>query len=706
MMSNRISILETPIEFLKGVGPNRGELFRKELGIHTFKDLLYTYPFRYIDKTSFQLIKDIYADGQQVMIKGTIISKEVINQKGRRRLNAIMRDGSGFIQLVWFQGIKWVVESIEEGKEYTAFGKVKMYKGSRSIPHPELEIYDQKQHDILKRMDPVYSSTEKLDARGISSKVRRNLMRSLLEKVHSSDVPEFIPTSIIDKLKLCSRWDALKWIHLPPNKESYELALNRLKFEELFLNQLILVLNKERRRRRMNGAVFSKVGDLFNNFYHNNLKFELTGAQKRVLKEIRHDLGSGCQMNRLLQGDVGSGKTIVALMSMLIALDNGFQACLMAPTEILAQQHFASITSLVEGLSIKVAFLSGNVKGKKRKELLKLLESGHIHILIGTHALIEEHVVFSNLGLAITDEQHRFGVGQRARMWKKNEELEPHILVMTATPIPRTLAMTRYGDLDVSVIDEMPPGRKEIKTIHRHESSRPKIDAFLKAEILKGRQVYVVYPLIEESEKLDLQNLQDGYERMLHNFPRPEFQISVVHGRMKADDKDFEMQRFVRGETQIMVATTVIEVGVNVPNATVMVVENAERFGLSQLHQLRGRVGRGGDQSYCVLMSGYKLSKYAKERLQTMVRTNDGFQIAEADMLLRGPGDISGTQQSGLVDFKVANLIQDQNILQVARHFARNIIEKDPGLMQKFNSRLKKYLSEQKILKQDWGRIS
>ena len=701
-----LKILDTSIEYLKGVGPNRGKLLREELGIHTFKDLLYTFPFRYVDKTSFQLIKDVYDNGQQALIKGSIISMEKIKGKGRGRLEATMKDGSGFIHLIWFQGVKWIEDSIEIGKEYIAFGKVKMFKGSKSIAHPELELFDGKKVDQLKRMDAIYSSTEKLEKRGLSSKVRRTLLKNLFEKITARELPEFLPEDLLGQLKLCERFKALLWIHLPGNREEYELAKNRLKFEELFLNQLVLILNKEMRKRKMNGAVFSTVGDKLNRFYHEKLEFELTGAQKRVLKEIRKDLGSGSQMNRLLQGDVGSGKTIVALMSMLIAIDNGYQACLMAPTEILAQQHYTGITEMVSGLQLKVAFLSGTVKGTKRKHLLKELESGEVDILIGTHALIENHVVFKNLGLSIIDEQHRFGVGQRARMWQKNDNIEPHILVMTATPIPRTLAMTRYGDLDVSIIDEMPPGRKEIKTIHRRESSRPKIDEFLKREIQDGKQVYVVFPLIEESAKLDLQNLQDGYERLLHQFARPEYQISVVHGRMKAEDKDFEMGRFVRGETHIMVATTVIEVGVNVPNATVMVIENAERFGLSQLHQLRGRVGRGGKQSYCILMTSFKLSKEAKQRLETMVRTNNGFEIAEADMMLRGPGDIAGTRQSGVLEFNIANLVQDQKILKVARHYATELIEKDPQMMNKINYRLKKYLSEHKKLSQDWGRIS
>lgn len=703
----RDNILETPIEFLKGVGPVRGETLTKELGIKTFGDLLFQFPFRYVDKTTFNYIKEISYDGQAVQLKGTIISKDKIGSgRGRKRLSCTFRDSSGFIELLWFQGVKWIEESIKIGEEYIVYGKVKIYKGKRSIPHPELELVKKLDPTMMKKMDPVYNSTEKLDAKGLGAKGRRKIVKNLLGKISQNDVPEILPEEIATKLKLASRFDAIRWIHFPPDYKASKLALNRFKFEELFLNQLLLAKTRSDRKEKFAGAVFSKVGEYFHKFYKEKLPFELTNAQKRVVKEIRYDLGSGVQMNRLLQGDVGSGKTIVALMTMLIALDNDYQSCLMAPTEILAYQHYNSIVNYLKGLGIRVAFLSGTVKGKKRKELLKLLKEGDIHILIGTHALIEEHVKFKNLGIAIIDEQHRFGVGQRAKLWAKNEKIVPHILVMTATPIPRTLAMTRYGDLDVSIIDELPPGRKEIKTIHRTEYSRPKVISFMKSQIDMGRQVYVVYPLIDESEKLDLQNLQTGYERLLHQFPRPLYQISVVHGRMKAEDKEFEMNRFVNNETQIMVATTVIEVGVNVPNASVMVIENAERFGLSQLHQLRGRVGRGAEQSYCVLMTGNKLSKYAKERVHTMVRTNDGFQIAEADLILRGPGDISGTQQSGIVDFQVANLVEDQKILQIARHFARNLIEEDPKLESFRNKNLKKYMQNQQKLKKDWARIS
>lgn len=706
-MSERYThILDTPIEFLKGVGPAKGKLLKEELGVTTFKDLLLLFPFRYVDKTKFSLIKDISSDGQAVLLKAALISKEKIAGKGRRRLNAVARDGSGFIQLMWFQGVKWIDESIKVGKEYIIYGKVNFFKGSRSIVHPEMEEYNSVSLEGLKRMDPVYSSTEKLDSRGLSNKVRSRLMATLLDKLNEQDIPEFLPENVISQLKLCTRYEAIKWIHIPPNTDSNKLALNRLKFEELFVNQIVLAINRQKRRYKKDGAVFVKVGKYFNDFYNEKLPFELTNAQKRVIKEIRHDIGSGMQMNRLLQGDVGSGKTMVALMTMLIALDNGYQACLMAPTEILAQQHFVAITEYLSGLGIIVSFLSGSIKGNARKEILKHLKTGDIDILIGTHALIEDPVVFKNLGIAIIDEQHRFGVGQRAKLWQKNKLITPHILVMTATPIPRTLAMTQYGDLDVSIIDELPPGRKEIKTIHRTDSSRPKVEKFMEEQIALGRQIYVVYPLIEESSKLDLENLQDGYEKLLHRFPRPKYQISVVHGRMKAKDKDFEMARFINKETHIMVATTVIEVGVNVPNASVMIIENTERFGLSQLHQLRGRVGRGADQSYCILISSYKLSKYAKERIQTMVRTNDGFEIAEADLLLRGPGEIVGTRQSGATNFQLANLVEDQNILQVARHLAINTLEEDPTLSEKFNSKLKKHLLREQIIVKDWGRIS
>jgi len=607
---------------------------------------------------------------------------------------------------LWFQRAQWIGKSIEIGKTYIVYGKVNIFKGKRSIPHPEFELLNATNINKLMRYDPVYRSTEKLDKKGMGAKNRKKLLKNLFERITSQDIEENLPVYLLERLNFPSRYEALKWIHFPTSIIERNAAQDRLKFEELFFNQLVLFQNKAIRKSKNKGFVFEKVGNRFNRFYQEKIPFELTGAQKRVLKEIRFDLGSGVQMNRLLQGDVGSGKTMVGLMSMLLALDNGYQACMMAPTEILALQHYNAILEYVEGLRIKVAFLSGSVKGKKRKALLAMLAAGELDILIGTHALIEDPVVFFNLGLAIIDEQHRFGVGQRAKLWKKNPHGLPHILVMTATPIPRTLAMTRYGDLDVSIIDELPPGRKEVKTFHKYDSSRPDLYAFLETEIDKGRQVYIVYPLIEESEALDLRNLQDGYERILQRFPRPNYQISIVHGRMKNEAKDHEMQRFVKGKTDIMVATTVIEVGVNVPNASVMVIENAERFGLSQLHQLRGRVGRGADQSYCILMSDGGISKEAKERLSTMVRTTDGFAIAEADLVLRGPGDITGTQQSGVVELQLANLLEDKAILESARNIALQIIKVDPGLEKIEHLGLSQYLKKQRSKIKNWGMIS
>ncbi len=698
--------LETSVEFLKGVGPHKAEALWSELGVKKMKDLLYAIPFRYVDKTTFNLIKDIRRDGEKVLLLGTIVSKEKVKIKGRFRLNAVLKDGSGFLELTWFQGVKWIEKLVIKDEKYLVYGAVKMYGGRRSIIHPEMEKYESLSADQLTKLDPVYPSSELLDKKGLGAKGRRKIVVNLFSKLSQGDIEEDMPEYVLEKLKLCGKYDALKWIHFPPDKAALELARNRLKFEELFFSQLVMLLSKASRKQKSKGIPFKIIGEKFNAFFNEKLPFQLTGAQKRVIKEIRSDLGSGIQMNRLLQGDVGSGKTIVALMCMLIAIDNECQACMLAPTEILAQQHYKSILEMVAGLGVKVAFLSGSIKGKKRKETFELLASGHIDIIIGTHAILEDKVVFKNLGLAVTDEQHRFGVGQRAKLWMKNESFFPHILVMTATPIPRTLAMTQYGDLDYSVIDELPPGRKEIKTVHKKEASRGQVNQFIKNEIAKGRQVYVVYPLIDESEKLDLENLQQGYENLLSIFPRPEYQISVVHGRMKSVDKEWEMERFVKKETQIMVATTVIEVGVNVPNASMMVIENSERFGLSQLHQLRGRVGRGADQSYCILMTSYKLSKDAKERIGTMVRTNDGFQIAEADLLIRGPGDIAGTQQSGIVDFKIANLVEDQKILQAARHFAIKIIDDDPTLDKKMNSRLRKNISNYHKRNKNWGRIS
>ncbi len=698
------SILKHEIEYLKGVGPSRGELLKTELNVHKVADLLFLFPFRYIDKTQYTKITDISAEGEVVQIKGNLHSLEKIKGKNRRhRLTAILTDGTGSIDLVWFRGVKYLEESLKENVEYIAFGRVNLFNRKKSIPHPELEEV-KKEGQLKSKYEPVYSSTEKLNARYLGSKGRRNLVSNILEKLKSDDIPEVLPTYLAEKMKLCSRYEAVRWIHFPTNEEQLKLAQWRLKFEELFFIQLDMLFNKSLRQQRLKGAIFPKIGERFNHFYHNILGFELTGAQKKVIKEIRIDVGSGIQMNRLLQGDVGSGKTIVALMTMLMALDNGFQTCLMVPTEILAHQHFQSISDMLKGTGISIGFLSGSVKGKQRKELLVLLENGDIDILIGTHALLEDPVVFRNLGIAIIDEQHRFGVAQRAKLWKKNKVVTPHILVMTATPIPRTLAMTYYGDLDVSVIDELPPGRKHIKTLHKKEIHRPKVIGFMKSEIQKGRQIYVVFPLIEESEKLDLQNLQDGYEQLTHFFRKPDYQVSVVHGRMKADDKEWEMRRFVEGKTHIMVATTVIEVGVNVPNASVMIIENTERFGLSQLHQLRGRVGRGAEQSYCILMSGSKLTKEARERIYTMVRTNNGFEIAEKDLELRGPGSITGLRQSGALNLQLANLITDGKILQTARNLARMIIDEDPLLKEKKNELLLSYLRKNR--KTDWGRIS
>lgn len=700
--------LDTKIEFLKGVGPNRAETLQKELGVYSFRDLVFLFPFRYVDRTQFHFIKDARTDGDTLQLKGKLVSLERIKGKNNRsRLVGMLKDSSGFMELVWFQGVKILQGTLQEGEEYIVYGKVSIYKGKRTITHPEMELVKNAEKTaVSKAFAPVYSSTEKLDNKGLGGRVRRNLVQSILSKMPANALPEIIPDYILKKLKLCSRIEAIQWIHFPQSEAHKTLAINRLKFEEFFFLQLRMLLSKQIRLAKLKGVEFSKIGTFFNRFFKEKLPFELTGAQKRVLKEIRADVGSGVQMNRLLQGDVGSGKTIVGLMTILIALDNDYQACLVAPTEILAQQHFASIQEEVKGLGIRVGFLSGSVKGKKRNQILQMTRDGDLHILIGTHALFEPTVIFKNMGLAIIDEQHRFGVAQRASLWYKNKQTPPHVLVMTATPIPRTLAMTVYGDLDVSVIDELPPGRKPITTVHKSEAHRAQVVEFMHKEIKKGRQIYVVFPLIEESAKLDLQNLQSGYEALLQYFPKPDFQISVVHGRMKAKDKDLEMQRFVEGKTQIMVATTVIEVGVNVPNASVMIIENTERFGLSQLHQLRGRVGRGAEQSFCILMTSYKLSKEARERISTMVRTNNGFEIAEADLRLRGPGDLEGTRQSGVLDLRLINLVQDTGIMNTARHYAQKILEKDPNLENPLNARLRVHLSKLMKNKKHWGRIS
>ncbi len=690
---------------MKGVGPVRGELLRKEMGIHRIGDLLWDLPFRYIDKSQISTIREVKTSFETGQLKGVFTDKRLEGSGHKKRLIATFEDGTGELEILWFQRAKDIEQWIVLGKPYLIYGKLQDFRGKYNIVHPEIEELSQDK-TVATGLEPVYSSSEKLVVRGLDSKGRRKIAKQLISQLRPQDLPENLPDSIVSKLRFHNRFETLKRIHFPASQEDLTLARNRLKFEELFFLQLILLRSKVKRAETIKGFVFGEVGHLFNTFYTQHLPFSLTEAQKRVLREIRNDMGSGHQMNRLLQGDVGSGKTIVALMLMLLAADNGFQSVLMAPTEVLAMQHFASISELVQGLDLKIAFLSGSVTGAQRKTLLEDLKNNKTHILLGTHAVIEEGVEFANLGLAITDEQHRFGVAQRAQMWTKSPLNPPHVLVMTATPIPRTLALTVYGDLDVSILDELPPGRKPVITTQRTEAHRTKVMDFVRNEISKGRQVYVIYPLIEESEKLDLENLQDGYERLLQTFPRPEYQLSVVHGRMKANVKDEEMQRFKEQKTNIMVSTTVIEVGVNVPNATVMIIENAERFGLAQLHQLRGRVGRGGDQSYCILMTSYKISKTAKDRLAVICNTNDGFAIAEADLKQRGPGDIAGTKQSGAFDFKAANLVEDQAILKTARFIAEEILTKDPGLKSQEYASLSRYLSTEYKYKQDWSRIS
>lgn len=700
------ALLDSPIGYLKGVGPAKAELLQKELEVFTFEDLLYQYPFRHVDRTTFHRVADLTPDSGDVQLRGILRKLETVGGGPKKRLVAKLRDDSGVIELVWFKGATWLVNTLEIGKEYVVFGRVSSYGSGLNIAHPEMEEFDPEKSKTAPTLLPVYSSTEKLNSKGLDVRARRRLMVELLQKIQPSDLPENLPDELLGKLRLPSRYAAIRGIHFPLSQQELDAARKRLKFEELFLLQLRLLQLKHGRHASVKGYVFDQVGEHFNRYYREKMPFELTEAQKRVIKEIRRDLGLGIQMNRLLQGDVGSGKTMVALLCMLIALDNGFQACLMAPTEILAQQHFQSITAYLDGMGIEVGYLTGSVKGNPRKAVLERLASGDLHIVIGTHALLEDPVEFHRLGLAITDEQHRFGVAQRARLWNKSKPFPPHVLVMTATPIPRTLAMTLYGDLDISVIDELPPGRKPITTTHRTEAHRLRVFGFMKEQIALGRQIYVVYPLIEESEKLDLKNLEEGYEAISRAFPKPEYQISILHGRMKSADKDYEMGRFVRGETQIMVATTVIEVGVNVPNASVMVIENTERFGLSQLHQLRGRVGRGADQSYCILMSDYKLGKESRLRIETMCRSNDGFEIAEADLRLRGPGDLEGTQQSGILNLKIADLARDGRILQFARQIAQQILDEDPQLQHPSNARLKTFLDSQKNALRGWSRIS
>ncbi len=670
--------LQTPIDYLKGVGPNRADLLRSELGIHTYQDLINLFPNRYIDRTKYYKISELQRNNAEVQVVGIITGFREVVQKRGKRLVADFKDESGIMELVWFRGQKWIRDHLKIGKPYVAFGRTNWFNGKFSMPHPELELQSEYEKNLRSAMQAIYPSTEKLSNRGITNRVIAKIMQQLFLETKGQFVETF-SDSIKGELKLLSKSDALFNIHFPKNQDLLSRAQFRLKFEELFYIQLQLILKNLIHKSKIKGFIFDKVGDYFNTFYKDHLPFELTGAQKRVLKEIRSDLGSNAQMNRLLQGDVGSGKTIVAFMSMLMGLDNGFQCCLMAPTEILSVQHYNGLFELCNKLNIRISLLTGSSKTSKRKEIHKNLENGSLQILIGTHALLEDKVKFKNLGLAIIDEQHRFGVKQRSKLWSKNE-LPPNVLVMTATPIPRTLAMSVYGDLDISIIDELPAGRKPIKTVHRYDSNRLKVFKFIRDEIAKGRQIYVVYPLIQESEKMDYKDLMDGYESISREFPMPDYQISIVHGQMKAADKDYEMQRFAEGKTNIMVATTVIEVGVNVPNASVMVIESAERFGLSQLHQLRGRVGRGAEQSYCILMTSHKLSNDSKTRLETMVRSSDGFEIAEVDLKLRGPGDIMGTQQSGVLNLRIADIIKDKDILERARYYAKTVLKHDPSL--------------------------
>ena len=696
--------LQTPIEYLKGVGPSRANLLKQELNLFTFQDLLHFFPHRYIDRSTFYKINDLPKNSSEVQIKGEIIKVEMIRQKRGKRLVATFTDGRNNMELLWFRGHQWIKESLKLNTAYVIFGRLNWYGNRPNMPHPEMETLENFEKGFSKALQAVYPSTEKLLSKGISQRAIIKLMGELLRSF-KNPFAETLPGDLIAKYRLIDKNAALKNIHFPENQDTLTAAQNRLKYEELFFIQLQLLMKNLQRKQKIKGFVFEKVGEHFNTFFNNNLPFELTEAQKRVIREIRKDIGNGQQMNRLLQGDVGSGKTIVALMVMLIAADNGFQSCLMAPTEILAKQHFQSIKSLIGKLDISIGLLTGSSKKAERTQLAEQLESGSLNILIGTHAVIEDKVQFKNLGLAVVDEQHRFGVAQRAKLWRKNTT-PPHVLVMTATPIPRTLAMSVYGDLDISVINELPPGRKKVKTIHRFDSNRLKVFKFIADEIQKGRQIYMVYPLIKESEKMDYKDLMDGYESIARAFPPPQYQISIVHGQMPAKDKDYEMQRFVKKQTQIMVATTVIEVGVNVPNASVMVIESAERFGLSQLHQLRGRVGRGNDQSYCILMSSHKLSSEAKTRLETMTATTDGFQIAEVDLKLRGPGDLMGTQQSGVLQLKIADIIKDNQWLKTARNDAQVLLREDPLLEAQKNTPLRQTLAKIKAYQNIWNYIS
>lgn len=696
--------LITPIEYLKGVGPQKADILKKELQIFTIADLVQTYPFRYIDRTQFHKVRQVHTDLIGAQVLGRLISLQELGERRGKRLVGQFRDETGTMELVWFQSIPFLKKSLKVGSPYIAYGKPTEFNGTISITHPEMELYSATEKKIGNMtMQPVYSSTEKLKKFNLDTKGIQRLQQSALETIFSS-IEETLPDYILHEQKLIGRKEALLNIHFPQQVAELNAAIRRLKFEELFFIQLRLLRNKQLNTQKFKGHRFDKVGDKFNRFFNERLPFPLTNAQKRVLKEIRLDSNTGAQMNRLVQGDVGSGKTVVALMSMLLAIDNGYQACMMAPTEILATQHYNGLRELLGEDICSVKLLTGSTSTKNRKIIHQELEEGTLDILIGTHALIEDKVKFKNIGFVVIDEQHRFGVEQRAKLWRKNT-IPPHMLVMTATPIPRTLAMTLYGDLDISIIDELPAGRKPIKTVHFFENQRLRVFGFIREEITKGRQVYIVYPLIKESEKMDLLYLEAGLEGLSREFPLPQYRISIVHGKMPVKDKDFEMQRFIKGETQIMVATTVIEVGVNVPNASVMVIENSERFGLSQLHQLRGRVGRGAEQSFCILMSGSKLSKEGRKRLDTMVRTNDGFEIAEVDLELRGPGDLSGTQQSGVLEMRIADLAKDQALLTNARNMVIALFKQDPQLADPRNHLLVNYLN-QRSPGISWDKIS
>ena len=696
--------MQTSLVYLKGVGPERARLLKEELQLRTYQDLLHFFPNRYIDRSRFYPINELPQNNAEIQIKGRITALSFVQQKRGKRMVATFKDHTGQMELVWFRGHQWIRDQLKINEDYVIFGRLNWFKGKASMPHPELELEQNFQKNLKISFYPIYPSTEKLINKGISQKVIQKMVVQLLQS-QSQVFSETLPKALLNQYKLITKNEALRQIHFPNDQHKLTRARLRLKFEEFFYMQMQLVLKNVQRKQKIKGHLFEKVGSYFNNFFRDHLVFELTEAQKRVIKEIRLDMGTGRQMNRLLQGDVGSGKTIVALLLMLIAIDNDYQACLVAPTEILAQQHYQSLSAQLKKINLTVALLTGSTTKKDRESIHQGLQNGELNILIGTHAVFEDTVQFKQLGLAIIDEQHRFGVAQRAKLWQKNE-MPPHVLVMTATPIPRTLAMSVYGDLDLSVIDELPPGRKTVKTLHRTDANRLKVFAFLREQIALGRQVYIVYPLIQESSKLDYKDLMDGYESLSRSFPTPDYQISILHGQMKSEDKAYEMERFVQGKTQIMVATTVIEVGVNVSNASVMIIESAERFGLSQLHQLRGRVGRGADQSYCILITDSKLSREAQTRMETMTKSNDGFEIAEVDLRLRGPGNIMGTQQSGILQFKIADLIEDQALLKAARDQALRILKEDDSLKNADHQCIKRTLSALKFDSNIWNFIS